>query len=423
VVTAGASGSIPQYIAADDRGNAYLKEFPGSVSASIIKVVQTQLSRSFGSPITSSPVGFGGAAYFGTLNGLLQAVSTTSGQDIAGFPVDLTAAVDAMPANAGRSIAARPSLRTIGGINYVFVSTSDGYVVAVVGANTPDASNGAILWAKPVLPGASTVASAPVVTSTLAGALADAEVYVSATDTTSVGRVFKLNAETGAELAQSANLVTSGAGRAISVPSVNDAGVYVSIVGGAAAAYRLNVADLVTGQQVGVGQDSTGAPFMTPLYSAFPRVLISTTSGTLAAYNASNGEVVFQDIPVVPGGATGLSSPYAFGGLAYMAGTDGAIYRASIEDGSAPGGGYEFYAGALGATVADLVVDPIGFSGAPALSFGDSTGKYHKVLLSDPTKSLVIDPNAAGFTAPTIDATRSALLLGSPDGKLYRIER
>ena len=48
------------------------------------------------------------------------------------------------------------------------------------------------------------------------------------------------------------------------------------------------------------------------------------------------------------------------GNVVYMAGSNGIVYQANVADGTAPAGGYSFYAGAAGTTIQGLAIDPAG---------------------------------------------------------------
>lgn len=414
-------------IAGDDRGNMYVHS-PVGGNQSFQKITRATNRALAGGAIHSSPVSLGGVTFFGADDGKVYAINASTGKAITGFPSDLTTAYSgtgSMPANAARQILGRLTFRTINSTDYLFLTTSDAYAVCLT------AADGIVRWARS-LPAGINVDTTPAVVD--GGTLAASAVYVSFTDGSTNTGVVKLSALDGSALAPPASLLTSGSAY-ISSPSVNSAGVFVSVTGASAAAYRLNLSDLTPGLQLGTGLAAFGAPFMTPGYSTYPRVVIGTTTGGMGAYNANNGVVVYTPndvVDITPSGSPSLSIPFVYNNIAYFGASDGVIYQANISDGSAPAGGYVFYTGASGTTVSGLAIDPIGTYGvptaglslAPTLNFGDSAGRYHRVPLADASKAVVINVNnGAAFTTPTIDAATGAVLVGNADKYLYRFDR
>ncbi len=404
------SSQSAYYMATDDRGNLYMRAVVGG-NSSTIKIEHPAMRRTVGGPVTSSPVSYGGTTYFGSNDGNVYAINSSTGANVTGYPRDLKVAGGGLSANAGRQIIGRVTLRSIGATNYLFLTTNDGYVVCLT------ASDGQIVWATQRIT-ATALDTTPSVTTPDPGTLATAYVYVSLTDGASIARVDKLSALDGSLVAQSANLATTGS-LAISSPSVNGAGAFVCLSGAAAAGYRLNLGDLSVATSIGTGS-AFGAPYMTPGYSTYPRVIIGSTTGLMSAFNASNGAAVYQDVDITPSTTPALSIPHVFNNVAYFGGSDGVIYSSGIDN---PSNGSVFYSGASGATVSGLAIDPVGINGAPALCFGDSAGNYHKVLISDPTKVSVQGLSTSTFTTPSIDTTTSCVMLGNADSKVYRVER
>jgi len=365
--------------------------------------------------IKSSPVAYNGFVYCGNNAGIMQSTNTTTG--ITNWEYDVPGVL-----GVATMLLGRPSLNTIGGIDYLFFTTDNGYVFCL------EAETGAMEWSVgPLLTGATGVDTTPAVQA--AATLADTVVTVSMF-TGSEGYVYRLNGVNGATMAVSDDLITAASGGRLSSPSANGAGVFVSVSGGNAAGYRLipGEATLTVSTQVALGKNSEQPPFIYNYWdAAYPRVLIAANDGTLSAFNATNGEIAYQNAAVSSGSALTFPVARRDGNVVYMAGANGIVYQANVADGTAPAGGYAFYSGASGTTIQGLAIDPAGIGGAATLVFGDSTGAFHKVPLTDASGAKVIKAaQTAGSvfaTTPTIDPTGGMVLVGNDNSTVYGFAR
>lgn len=366
--------------------------------------------------VKSSPVAFNGKVFCGNNAGIVRCINTSTGVNTWEYNV-----VDEGAGN----VLGRPALKSVGGTNYVFFTTEDGFVFCL------NAADGAFVWSVgPLMTGATGVDTTPaVVSSATAASLADVSVYVTMFKGDE-GRVYRLAGVDGALAATSDDLITAASGGKLSSPSVNDAGVFVSVTGGDAAGYRLipGEATLTVSTQVALGKNSEQPPYIYNYWdAAYPRVLIAANDGTLSAFNATNGEIAYQNADVSSGAALTFPVARRDGNVVYMAGSNGIVYQANVADGTAPAGGYSFYTGAAGTTIQGLAIDPAGIGGAATLVFGDSSGAYHKVPLADASGAKVVKAvQTAGSvfaTTPTIDATGGMVLLGNDNATVYGFAR
>lgn len=366
--------------------------------------------------VKSSPVAFNGKVFCGNNAGIVRCINTSTGVNTWEYNV-----VDEGAGN----VLGRPALKSVGGTNYVFFTTEDGFVFCL------NAADGAFVWSVgPLMTGATGVDTTPaVVSSATASSLADVSVYVTMFKGDE-GRVYRLAGVDGALAATSDDLITAASGGKLSSPSVNDAGVFVSVTGGDAAGYRLipGEATLTVSTQVALGKNSEQPPYIYNYWdAAYPRVLIAANDGTLSAFNATNGEIAYQNADVSSGAALTFPVARRDGNVVYMAGSNGIVYQANVADGTAPAGGYSFYTGAAGTTIQGLAIDPAGIGGAATLVFGDSSGAYHKVPLADASGAKVVKAvQTAGSvfaTTPTIDATGGMVLLGNDNATVYGFAR
>lgn len=371
-------------------------------------------------PVRSSPVALDGYVYFG------DGVGNMCCREIANPLNGWSMNTREEGGSATSVVLGRPSLNMIGDSLYLFFMTNDSYLFCV------EAGTGAVVWSQgPYLENASQIDITPAVVTgkTLEETLIYLSLYATGdgVNTKNQGYVLSVLAKGGAKQYESEPLVTEDATDVkLSSPAAHPGGVYVSVVGGDFAGFRLNPADLSVHTGLAKGTNAGTPPYVYQYAGVmYPRVLITGQDGTLSAFNASNGEVEFEGVSLTE---YPLTFPVAWGDVVYTAGKNGVIYYAKGSDGSDPGETkYVFYEAAPDQAIQGLTLDPSGINNNPTLLFGTDAGDYYKVPLFDPKSAVIVRQSETGAgafgTTPTIDQKLEVSLIGSEDGKVYTFDR
>lgn len=372
-----------------------------------------------GGAVRSSPVALNGFVYFG--DGVGNMCCREIANPVNGWDLNTRT-------NGGSQtsvVLGRPSLNMIGGTLYLYFLTNDTYLFCV------EAETGHKVWSSAHAYCYHSFDNDTTPAVVTGNGLADTVVYLSLYSKgygmyQNDGVVLAVRGDNGVKQYDSGNLIRQDATEVkISSPAAYPGGVYVSVVGGNYAGYRLNPADLSVQAGLGAGVDAGTPPYVYHHDGVGrPCVLITGRDGTLSAFNASNGEVQFEGVQLT---RYPLTLPIAWNDVVYTAGEDGFIYHASAMDGSDPGNNYVFYAGASGQAIQGLALDPRGLNNEPTLLFGTDAGDYYKVPLSNPAGVVIIEQSGTGAgvfgTTPTIDRTKEVSLIGSDDGNVYVFDR
>jgi len=253
---------------------------PGGLIAAAEWVIDLREIVGLTGAVSSSVSALGNTVYFGDSQGRVYSVNASTGAWAFSQPVDLGA-------GAGR-IVGRPTVKE----DAVYVVTSGGRVAKIAAVGTPGA--GTVLWNVPALAdGPAPNATASVQTD------ATGKLFVYVPD--AAGRVHKLDAATGVEVAVSADL-TPGA-EMLTSPSVGLLGLEAPFnfdlwVGAGRNIYRLNADDLTTrGTEfpITVSDELISPPFVTPLLSptgADRGVVFASKDGKVYVLSATTGRFI-----------------------------------------------------------------------------------------------------------------------------------
>ena len=406
--TTGATGSA-QYFGADDKGNFYpnFKDaFPGGngaftkVAERAPFVVDASAATSAAAPVKSSPTAVDGVVYFGADDGKLYAYTTADGNPVAGFPVDINAAVGATVQLLGR-----PSVYFGSSEKGIYLTTNRGDVVKVM----PD---GTLVWVNTSFAGTSTnTATTPAVTS-------DGMVFSAINGVNGV-QVVKLSDTTGALLDQSP--VLAPATGSVSSPAVelDGAKVYVGTQGGTTGdLWLINGASMAVLTSFASGEGVVAPPHVKGIDT-----YVGTLAGNLYKVNSATmtEDPAFGTLNGTPGRAaigealvtdafpnTGSTLP---GGVFYVGSNAGKVWGVNAVDGA-----YTlFYNTGDTAVVGGLVIN----RGTDVLAFGTSAGKFYQVPLLAPALAQVFPGYGALSSTPTVDRSTGSYLVGSEDSNVY----
>jgi hypothetical protein len=404
------------YAAADDLGNLYVRG--GTASATSINkvlkhapfVVDTAGTTSAGGAVKSSPTAVDGVVYFGSDDGKLYAYTTADGNPVAGFPVDVSAAV-----GAAVKIQSRAAVYITDAGKGIYFTTDRGDVCRVNADGTGLAHSSGVLGAA--------VSGTPAV-------LPDGTVYVGLSSAEE-SSVVKLTS--GLTLATSSpNL--GGAGSSVSSVAVDGNSVYVGLTGGTNGdIVVLNAADL-TPRAAGVasGEGVTAPPYVNGLDA-----YVGTLAGNFYKVNSITfaPDVTFGALntPPTPGhaaigeplpGSAFNDGPVA-AAVFYVGSSNGKVWQVNGTDGSF---NTLYDTGSAGAVIPGVVVN----RDSSTLAFGvdipgaaeadPHTGAFYEVptnVTSGPVNAQVFQGYGAFNTTPTLDRATGRFLIGSDDMNVY----
>lgn len=391
------------YGTTDDLGNVIHKvSFEGNGAyQKIIKLapflVASAEATTANAPVKSSPTAVEGVVYFGATNGLLYAYTTADGNPVAGFPVDISAAV-----GAAVQLLGRPSVYYGKYGKAIYVTTNRGDVVKV----KPDGTIGWAVWSRA---GTSTnTATAPAVTS-------DGWVFATINGKNGV-QLLRIDELTGESVIESA--VLAPASGSVSNPAVEGTKVYVGVQEG-------STGDLLVLNGVDLSPLATfagGEGVVAPPHVNGPDTYVGTMAGNLYKINSANaaldpsfgtggaaviGEPLVTDAFVKPAVAT----TFAAGTPLYIGTGKGKVFEVDSMSGTAS----VLYDTTDGAgVVGGLVVDPI----SRTIAFGTSSGLFYQV--PEGVHAAQVFRGYGAFNgAPTYDLTTGRFLIGSDDKNVY----
>ena len=391
------------YGTTDDLGNVIHKvSFEGNGAyQKIIKLapflVASAEATTANAPVKSSPTAVEGVVYFGATNGLLYAYTTADGNPVAGFPVDISAAV-----GAAVQLLGRPSVYYGKYGKAIYVTTNRGDVVKV----KPDGTIGWAIWSRA---GTSTnTAPAPAVTS-------DGWVFATINGKNGV-QLLRIDELTGESVIESA--VLAPASGSVSNPAVDGTKVYVGVQAG-------STGDLLVLNGVDLSPLATfagGEGVVAPPHVNGPDAYVGTMAGNLYKINSANaaldpsfgtggaaiiGEPLVTDAFVKPAAAT----TFAPGTPLYIGTGKGKVFEVDSMSGTAS----VLYDTTDGTgVVGGLVLNPA----SGTIAFGTSSGLFYQV--PEGVHAAQVFRGYGAFNgAPTYDLTTGRFLIGSDDKNVY----
>lgn len=385
------NSSSPYYFTADDKGNLYLNTAAQSkvtkIAASQSYLVASGAKGSAGGVIKSSPTVVDGITYFGADDGKLYAYTVADGNPVAGFPVDITAAIGHTVKLQGR-----PAVYyTTAGMG-IYFTTDKGDLGRV------DADGSHPTFVNPGGLGDGTT-SMPAV-------MSDGTVFIGSILPDGRSTIFRVPADFNP--ANVISLPLGVAGTSITSPAVYGNKVYVGVAGGGGSAlWSLSASDLTTMAVFATGEGVTAPPYINGADAFF-----GTVTGHFYKVNSATGAL---DSTFGTGGGVDLGAPISTSPFVpqfgpFLIGTDeGKIFVVSPADGS---GGEFVSTGETGNPISGLVATEDG------LGFGTVSGAF---FLTTPNGTpMQVYRGHGEFTGmPAYDRDTKQFVAASADGNVY----
>ena len=367
--------------------------------------------------VGSSVSTIGNTVYFGDSQGRVYALNASTGVPVFAQPADLGA-------NAG-AIVGRPTVKS----DAVYVVTSNGRVAKIAAAGAPGA--GTVLWNVAALPGGPAPNATAAVQTDATGKL-----FVFVPD--AGGRIHKLDAQTGAEVAVSQDL-TPGT-EMVTSPSVGLLGLEAPFnfdlwVGAGRNIYRLNADDLTTrGTEfpIAVSDELISPPFVTPLLTregADRGVVFASKDGKVYVLSATTGKFIGNspyDAKAPVTGATFVTvDANGLPNTVYVPAQDGSVHAVDLKtvQGAPLVTGLQgnlsqaLIAGAKTATDVSYVYAPAAVDNNTVLhvvSVGDPTKRYAVIIPGKPSAPAMSRAAAAGEVSVVVVTTDTGAVVAIP---------